>query len=160
MTISVVPFSEALAPYFERLNVAWIEAFFRVESVDRDVLQNPRRKVIDPGGEILFALDGDDVLGCVALKHEGDGVFELTKMAVTPSAQGRGIGRLLMNACVSRFNARGGTRLYLESHDSLTPALTLYESVGFHHVPRPGGPSPYARANVYMVYAPDSADGR
>ena len=152
MAISVVPFSTELAPHFERLNVAWIEAFFRVERVDLEVLQHPQEKVIDVGGEILFALDGDQVLGCVALKHEGDGVFELTKMAVTPGAQGRGLGRLLMEACIRRFEARDGTYLYLESHDSLTPALTLYESVGFEHTPRPGGPSPYARANVYMVY--------
>ncbi|MEO1574816.1 MAG: GNAT family N-acetyltransferase [Pseudomonadota bacterium] len=153
MTIEVVPYSPELAPHFERLNVEWIEAFFRVETIDLDVLQHPQEKVIDAGGEILFALDGEAVLGCVALKHEGEGVFELTKMAVTPAAQGRGLGRILMNACIERFEAREGTYLYLESHDSLTPALTLYESVGFRHTARPGGPSPYARANVYMVYS-------
>lgn len=152
MTIKVVPFSSELAPHFESLNIQWIETFFRVEDVDLEVLQNPQEKVIDVGGEILFALEDDDVLGCVALKHEGEGVFELTKMAVTPRAQGRGLGRILMNACIERFNARQGKYMYLESHDSLTPAITLYESSGFKHTPRPGGPSPYARANVYMVY--------
>ena len=152
MGVSVVPFSPELAPHFERLNVEWIDAFFRVEPIDLEVLRHPQEKVIDVGGEILFALDGAQVLGCVALKHEGDGVFELTKMAVTPAAQGRGLGRILMDACVRRFEARDGTYLYLESHDSLIPALTLYKSVGFEHTPRPGGPSPYARANVYMVY--------
>ena len=152
MSITVASFSLELAPHFERLNRAWIEKYFRVEGVDLEVLQNPQAKIIDGGGEVLFALDGDEVLGCAALKHEGDNVFELIKMAVTPAAQGRGIGRILMNACIDWFAASPGTTLFLETHDSLTPALSLYESVGFRHAPRPGGPSPYERANVYMEY--------
>lgn len=45
------------------------------------------------GGAILFALLGDAVVGTCALKQEGEGVFELTKMAVDESHQGLGIGR-------------------------------------------------------------------
>ena len=42
----------------------------------------------------------------------------------------------------------------------LTPALTLYESVGFVHTPRPEGPPHYDRADVYMVFRPPArADG-
>ncbi len=159
MSITVATFSPELAPHFERLNREWIERFFRLEGIDLEVLQDPQGKIMDAGGEVLFALEGDSVLGCVALKHEGDGVFELTKMAVTPSAQGRGIGRILMNACIDWFSDGSGSTLFLETHDSLTPALSLYESVGFRHTPRPGGPSPYERANVYMEYRSRAARG-
>ena len=52
-----------------------------------------------------------------------------------------------------------GEKLFLESNSVLTPALTLYESAGFVHAPRPGGPPHYARGNVYMVYRPDRPNG-
>jgi putative acetyltransferase len=42
-------------------------------------------------------------------------------------------------------------RLYLETNSTLTPAIRLYESVGFHHVPpEKVTPSPYERVDVYM----------
>jgi hypothetical protein len=59
--------------------------------------------------------------------------------------------RKLLCAAVDRFAELGGKLLYLESHSSLTAALTLYESAGFHHEPPPS-PSDYERADTYMVY--------
>jgi hypothetical protein len=45
----------------------------------------------------------------------------------------------------------GAKLLYLETNSSLTPAITLYESLGFRHVPAElVVPSPYARADVFM----------
>ena len=102
-------------------------------------------------------MDGERAVGTVALKHHGNEVFELTKMAVTEGHQGRGLGRALMGAAVDRFEAMGGVSMYLESHSSLGPALALYESAGFHHQ-APPAPSDYERADVYMVYRRDSPE--
>lgn len=154
MSVRITSFEPELAGHFERLNVEWLEKFFVVEPIDREVLQSAAA-IIDHGGDILFAWLDDEVVGCCALKHQGDQVFELTKMAVTAAAQGHGIGRKLMTAALARYRELAGTRLYLESNDSLTAAITLYESVGFRHEPPPGGPSIYERANVYMVYHSD-----
>lgn len=149
--VAILDYRPELAPDFERLNREWLEALFRVEDVDANVLADPGRHVIEPGGHILLARIGDEVVGTVALKHEGGGRYELTKMAVTASAQGKGVGRLLALAAIERYRAIGGRELYLESHSSLTPALRLYESIGFRHTPPPA-PSEYERADVYMVY--------
>ena len=150
--VGIVDFVPSLQPEFERLNLEWLERYFTVEDIDRRVLGDPQREIIARGGAIVFARDDTGYVGTCALKHHGDGVFELTKMAVTPTAQGRGIGRRLLVAALQRFHALGGTRLYLESHDSLRAALRLYESAGFEQVPRPPGPERYARSNVHMVY--------
>jgi GNAT superfamily N-acetyltransferase len=72
---------------------------------------------------------------------------------VTKRCQGAGIGRLLLTAAIERVLTLGGSHLYLESHSSLKAALTLYESFGFVHAPRPS-PSDYERSDVYMVYRP------
>jgi putative acetyltransferase len=91
------------------------------------------------------------VIGCVALEPTGDGVFELSKMAVAPDERGRGTGRRLMNAAIERARALGATSLFLGSNHRLEAAVGLYESAGFRHVARDRvGPLPYARADVFM----------
>lgn len=149
--VEIVEFSPDLAEAFHDLNVEWLDRYFEVEPIDHEILGNPEELIVQHGGVILFAKNGDDIVGTVALMHHGDGVYELTKMAVTERQQGAGIGRRLMSACVEKYEEIGGRRLYLESHSSLTPALTLYESAGFEHTPRPA-PSEYQRSDVYMVF--------
>jgi ribosomal protein S18 acetylase RimI-like enzyme len=138
---------------FARLNIDWLERYFVVEPIDREVLSDPETYILADGGRVLLAVDEHDrAVGAVALKHEGQGVYELTKMAVDPSCQGRGIGRLLMDAALDRYRALQGRELFLESSSKLAPALKLYESVGFRHHPAPRPGSHYARADVYMVW--------
>ena len=117
--VEIVDFSQEHAGAFRDLNVEWLERFFAIEPVDERVLSNPFGEIIAHGGFILMARRSGDVVGTVALKHHGDGVFELTKMAVTPRSQGQGIGRLLLAAAIDRFGFACGNRLYLESHSSL-----------------------------------------
>ncbi|NUO77505.1 MAG: GNAT family N-acetyltransferase [Lysobacter sp.] len=153
--IRIVDFAPQWRADFARLNLEWLERWFVVEPIDREVLGDPETHLIASGGRVLFAVDGDDrAVGTVALKHEGDGVYELTKMAVDSTQRGGGIGRLLMLGVLERFQALGGRELFLESSTKLTPALTLYESVGFRHYPAPRSGSHYARADVYMVWHP------
>ena len=154
--IEILSWQPSYAGDFERLNIEWLERYFYVEPVDRSILADPENSIISHGGEVLFARAAGEIVGTVALKHQGGQRFELTKMAVTREWQGRGIGRRLAVAALRRYEERGGCYLYLESHSSLTTALGLYESIGFRHTPRPGGPSVYARADVYMSYLPHS----
>ncbi len=151
MPAEIVDFAPRYAKDFEALNREWLEALFRVEDLDAALFADPQKHVIEPGGYILFARQKGEIVGTVALKHHGDECYELTKMAVTASCRGEGIGRLLLEAAIDRYRACLGRALYLESHSSLAPAIALYESVGFRHEPRPGA-SPYERADVYMVY--------
>jgi ribosomal protein S18 acetylase RimI-like enzyme len=146
----IIDFQPEYSEAFRDLNVEWLEKYFRVEPIDHEILGNPVQNVIDGGGSILFARLAGEIVGTVALKHHGDDVYELTKMAVTEQCQGGGIGRRLMEACIERFRARAGRMLYLESHSDLAPALRLYESAGFEHRELPD-PSDYERANVYMI---------
>ncbi len=72
-------------------------------------------------------------------------------MAVEPSHQGAGIGRRLLQAAIEEGRRAGAQRLYLETNHALTPAIRLYESVGFKHLDTNRiTASVYARADVYM----------
>ncbi|MFK8032247.1 MAG: GNAT family N-acetyltransferase [Gammaproteobacteria bacterium] len=150
--IQVVPFTQNLKPWFAKLNRVWLERYFVVEPIDALVLDHPEEHVLANGGHIMFAVCGDEVFGTCALKCHDEGVYELTKMAVDDSVQGKGVGRLLLDAAIAKFKELEGARLFLESHDSLVAALRLYETGGFEHTPRPDGPSPYVRSNIYMVW--------
>jgi putative acetyltransferase len=153
--IRIVDYAPRWREDFARLNIEWLERWFTVEPIDREVLGDPETHLLADGGHILFAVDGDDrAVGTVALKRESEGVYELTKMAVTPQLRGAGVGRLLMRSALDAFQARGGHELFLESGRKLGPALKLYESVGFRHRPAPRPGSHYVRADVYMVWEP------
>jgi GNAT superfamily N-acetyltransferase len=86
-----------------------------------------------------------------ALVPTGPDDYEVVKMAVTESCRGTGVGRRLLETVIAAAHAAGATRLHLETNRKLTPAIRLYESAGFRHLP-PGRfvPSPYARSNVQM----------
>ena len=155
--IRIVDYSPRWREDFARLNIEWLERWFVVEPIDLEVLSDPQTHILAAGGRVLFAIDDDErAVGTVALKHEGQGVYELTKMAVEPVLRGSGVGRLLMQRALDTFLQLGGRELFLESSSVLAPALKLYESVGFVHRPAPRPGSHYARADVYMVWEPAS----
>ena len=157
-SIRIVDYAPRWRDDFARLNIEWLERWFAVEAIDREVLGDPERHILADGGHVLFAIDADDrAIGTVALKRESDGVYELTKMAVAPEARGMGVGRALMQGAIEAFRIRDGRELFLESSSKLGPALALYESVGFRHHPAPRPGSHYARADVYMVWEPDTS---
>jgi len=149
-TVHILSFEPRFAADFKRLNLEWLEKYFRVEPIDVQVLSRPE-DIIGAGGAIWMAREGDDTVGCCALIARGNGAYEVSKMAVTARFQGRGLGRRLLDAAVLGFKRTGGHLLYLETNSALTTAIALYESSQFEHRPRPA-PSPYARADVYMVY--------
>lgn len=146
--IEIIGFRPDLAEAFYRLNEEWITHYFEMEDSDRKQLLNPIDSIIEPGGDILFAMIGEDCVGTCALVPHGDGCLELAKMAIVPNRRGLKLGRILGTAAIDRAKEMGAKRLYLESNRGLVPAIRLYRSLGFVEVV--GGASPYARADIQM----------
>lgn len=149
MSVTIRSFRPGDEAAFRDINLEWIERFFAVEQKDRDVLGNPAKYILDPGGAILLAVDGDKPLGVVALMVMGEGSVELAKMGVRPEAQGKGAGRMLVAAAIAKAREMGMRRVYIETNAKLGPALKLYSDAGFQPV-RETIPSPYARADVQL----------
>ena len=146
-----VDFQPEHAAAFKALNVAWISKLFAVEAKDLEVLDAPVARIIDAGGHIVMATDGDEPVGCCALMLLPGGGFEVGKMAVADSHKGQGIGNGLMQACVDKARGLGAPGLYLETNSSLAPALAVYRRHGFVEITDPSRTvSPYARADVWM----------
>ena len=139
---------------FRTLNEEWIIRYFTLEKKDIETLGDPENLILRKGGRVILAdVDGETV-GCVALIPMGDGVYELSKMAVSPRVRGIGIGRQVLVYAIEQARAMGASSLFLGSSSILKNAVHLYESVGFAHVPPAELPDiQYARADVFMRMA-------
>jgi len=77
--------------------------------------------------------EGDDLLGCGALKRLEPGHGELKSMRASNEALGRGVGKVLLHHLIGAARSEGMTQLSLEtgSTDQFAAALRLYEREGF-----------------------------
>ncbi|GAA3938215.1 GNAT family N-acetyltransferase [Hymenobacter algoricola] len=148
-SLHILDYDPAHQPAFRALNHEWITRFFVMEEPDYQMLDDPQRYILAPGGAIVMAQYDGQLVGTCALLREHAGVFELAKMAVAPAAQGLGIGWALGQAAIVKARELGARQLELLSNSRLTPALALYRKLGFRAVPVP--PSPYQRTDVKMV---------
>lgn len=87
----------------------------------------------DPAVTFWVVGDGEQLLGCVALKQLDPEHGELKSMRTDAAARGRGLGRLLLGHVLAEARARGYRRLSLETgtEDFFAPARALYLSAGF-----------------------------
>lgn len=149
-------FSNALAPHFERINAMWISDMFHLEEIDKQVLWEPKKHIIDKGGKIFFVLHSDfGVVGTCALLNSGQGNFELTKMGVLPELRGHKFGEQLLKYVIQRAQAIPVKRLYLLTNKKCEAAIHLYEKNGFVHddnIMDTYGKN-YQRCNVAMRFA-------
>ena len=149
MQIEIITFKKDYSKDFYDLNIEWLETYFYVEDFDKEVLSNPKQYIIDPGGHIFFLLEGDVVLGTVALMKADAGVFELTKMAVLKTMRGRKIGQKLMQHCIDFAVNNGFKKIFLYSNTKLENAIYIYRKYGFIEIPVEKD-SPYERSNIKM----------
>jgi putative acetyltransferase len=139
------------ATAFRTLNEEWITRHFTLEAKDVETLGDPTTSILRKGGYIFMVYADAEPVGCVALIPVGSGVYELSKMAISPHLRGHGLGRRLLQHTIAHAREIGARSLFLGSSTRLPAAVHLYESVGFRHVPPETlPPMPYTRASVFM----------
>lgn len=146
--VTIVPFTSVYQQAFKELNEQWISHYFKMEEADHRSLDHPQSYILDKGGYIAIALYRGEPVGTCALINMGGDVYELAKMAVSPSVQGKGIGYLLGQDCINKAKSMRAVKLYLESNSRLKPAISLYHKLGFRKVA--ARPSPYERSDIQM----------
>ena len=153
--LTIRDFTDELAPAFHAINAQWIADMYRLEQTDIDVLENPRARIVDKGGAILFVeAAGLGIVGTCALQKTGEKQYELTKMGVLDSARGAKAGEYLLRAVIAKAAEMGAETLYLLSNRKSAAAIHLYEKLGFRHddeiMARFG--ARYERCDVAMRY--------
>lgn len=99
----------------------------------------------DIGGDrsaFVVAWKNGRAVGCGALRPLPDsddpGVAEIKRMYVAPSARRRGISRAILRKLEELASGCGYTIVRLETGQRQPNAIRLYETAGYHEIPRYG----------------------
>lgn len=146
--VVIIPFSDTCSDAIKTLNLEWLTKYFKVEPKDEMVLSNPKSEIIDKGGFIFYAQYQGSIVGTVSLLKIDEVTFELSKMAVSSSVQGIGIGKQMLEHCFEFSKHNNINKLILYSNRSLQSAINLYTKYGFKEIPLEAGI--YERADIKM----------
>jgi GNAT superfamily N-acetyltransferase len=111
------------------------------------VLENAGDFTLKPGTELLVAVaDTGPIQGAVVyfndIQHYAAGMlinesaasgFRL--LAVHPDARGRGVGTMLINACIDRAKRNGNRQVIIHTTKAMQKAWNMYEAMGFKRSP-------------------------
>jgi ribosomal protein S18 acetylase RimI-like enzyme len=113
-----------------------------IEEQYRPHLRDGRSRARD--GTLLVAVDDDErVVGTVTYVRPGEpyaevsrpGEAEFRMLGVDPGAQGRGVGRALVQACIDQARSEGCRALVMCTDVSMQSAQALYLRMGFRRAP-------------------------
>ena len=147
--VEIIDYRPEYASDFTAINFQWLEAYFYIEDYDREVLTQPEKYILAPGGHILFAKLEDKIIGTVALIVREHNSFELSKMGVLEGFRGLKVGQLLMDAALEYSKRIGKEKVWLDSNRKLEPAIQLYKKYNFIEIPVDPS-TPYERCNIRM----------
>ena len=146
--VEIINYSDEYADDYKQLNLEWLNKYNLVETHDLEIINDPRGMILDHGGYIYLARSDDEIVGTAAIVKEGEGVFELVKMAVNAAFQGKGISRMLIEKCLNKAKELKAKKVFLYSNSQLTRAIALYKKYGFVHID--ASDSPFKTADIKM----------
>lgn len=83
---------------------------------------------------VWIARAGDARLGCVFCVRDAGDVARLRLFLLEPAARGRGLGRQMLDQCLTFARDAGYRRIVLWTHASHRAACALYAAAGFHMI--------------------------
>src|SRR3954447_14580846 len=130
--MSIVPFQPEHAEGFRVLVGDTLREFgFEPDPALDDDLDDPAAAY----AALWIALDGETVVGSVALRELGGGVVQLKRMYLRPDQRGRGLGKQLLALALEWADTEGVKAIRLDTSERMVAAQKLYEANGFKRVP-------------------------
>jgi amino-acid N-acetyltransferase len=87
-------------------DITALEIFIKPFVEDGKLLRRTYDELADLLEEFFVAELSSEIVGCAALEIYSPKLAEIRSLAVSPTVQGMGVGRHLVNACVARAHER------------------------------------------------------
>lgn len=132
--IKIVTYKPKYKKYLTSIYGKWLKNYYGLKKLgvyDQQCLENPQKYIIKPGGQIFFALDGDEVIGTLSLVHHSAKTAELSKLAVLERHRDKGAGKLLFDALMDYAKKQNYKEVVLYTNKTLKAAISLYKKYGF-----------------------------
>ena len=142
-------YSNKDAYIFKSLNLEWLETYFFVEPIDKLILNNPKSKILDPGGHIFMVELNSKVIGTFTFIKIEESVFEFSKMTINSIYRGQGYGNSIMKYAISFAKKNEWKKIVLYSNTKLENSIHLYYKYGFLEVEMESNVV-YSRGNIKM----------
>lgn len=135
-------------PYIQQIKeliieyAKWLGRDLSFQDID-DELKDPAKKYTAPEGELLVAVEGEDVLGMIAYHRHSDTRCEMKRLYVKPSCRGMKLGEKLVEELIAHARQAGYKEMVLDTIVPLQSAIHLYKKLGFaecepyYHNPMP-----------------------
>lgn len=87
-----------------------------------------------PSAVFVLARDGDETVGCGAIRPFTETVAEVKRIYVVPQRRGQQIARLIMQALEQFARENGFSETWLETGLRQPAAIRLYENLGYMRI--------------------------
>ncbi len=131
---------QALAQYFAELASRFPTGF----DTDQAGAAADAGELRPPHGAFIVVTSDGATVGCGALKRIDDTTAEIKRMWIHPDWRGLGLGRRLLVELEDVARRIGRRRVVLDTNETLTEAIAMYERAGYRAVERYND-NPYAQ---------------
>jgi putative acetyltransferase len=123
---------EAAAILFQEY-ATWLNIDLSFQKFEDELLQLKEMYNL-PTGAILLAIENDVCIGCVAVRKKETTIAELKRMYIKPTARKKGLGDLLLQEALKMATNLGYKKIWLDTLNNMTPAISLYKKAGFYEI--------------------------
>ena len=96
-----------------------------------DELKDPSKKYTASAGELLVAIESDEVVGMIAYHKHSATRCEMKRLYVKPKYRGMKLGEQLIQKLIELAIQSGYTEMVLDTLLPLQSAIYLYQKLGF-----------------------------
>lgn len=96
-----------------------------------DELKDPSKKYTPPQGELLVAIEKEQVIGMIAYHRHSAIRCEMKRLYVKPQYRGMKLGEQLIQKIIELAKQSGYTEMVLDTLLPLKAAIYLYQKMGF-----------------------------
>jgi ribosomal protein S18 acetylase RimI-like enzyme len=128
----------------------WLGVSLCFQGFDEEMAGLPG-KYAPPEGRLLFAIENDQVAGCVASRRLDGDTCEMKRLFVRPEFQGLGLGSSLIDNLITEARASGYKKMRLDSWiPRMGKAIEMYRRHGFYEI-EPYNENPYEMIFMELV---------